>query len=100
MVEAKTDDASFQLCGPSMLQGHDAVRQLHGGFFPAFVSTNTKTLGAEVAASGEMAWMYRIHVNEMQGPDGRTRQPGKWLCVMRKVRGTWNMAAIRISDDS
>jgi uncharacterized protein (TIGR02246 family) len=100
MLEAMTEDAILQWCGPHLLQGRDAVRQLYEEFFKVFVSTRLTTLGTEVAASGDMAWVYGIHVNELEGPDGRTKQPGKWICVMRKVDGAWKMAAISISEDS
>ena len=66
----------------------------------AFVSTSITILGTEVAASGDMAWQCGIHVNELETPGGRVKQPGKWMCVLKKVDGQWKTAAISISEDS
>ena len=67
--------------------------------FKVFVSTSITTLGTEVSASGDMAWQYGTHVNELEGPDGRIKQAGKWLSVLKKVDGKWKTAAISISEN-
>jgi uncharacterized protein (TIGR02246 family) len=99
MLEAMMEDAILQLCGAPLIQGHAALRHVYEELFKVFVSTNITTLGTEVSASGDMAWQYGTHVNELEGPDGRIKQAGKWLSVLRKVDGKWKTAAISISEN-
>jgi uncharacterized protein (TIGR02246 family) len=99
MLEAMTEDVILQLPASPLIQGRDAVRQLYEGFFQVFVSTSITTLGTQVSSSGDMAWQYGAHVNEIQGPDGRVKQPGKWITILTKVDGKWMTAAVSISDN-
>lgn len=99
MLEAMTEDVILQLSGSPLIQGRDAVRQLYEAFFQVFVSTSITTLGTQVSTSGDMAWQYGTHVNEIEGPEGHIRQPGKWIGVLTKVDGKWKMAAVSISDN-
>jgi uncharacterized protein (TIGR02246 family) len=99
MLEAMTEDVILQLGGSPQIQGRDAVRQIYEGFFQVFVSTSITTLGTQVSTSGDMAWQYGAHVNEIQGPDGRIRQPGKWICIWTKVDDKWKTAVVSISDN-
>ena len=100
MLGAMTDDAVLQVGGAPLLQGHAAIRQLYEGFFPVFVSTSITTLHTEVALSGDVAWQFGIHVNELIGPEGHVKRPGKWISIYTKVDGTWKMSAVSISDNS
>jgi uncharacterized protein (TIGR02246 family) len=99
MLEGMADDAFLQLCGSPQIQGHDAFRKLYEEFFKVFVGTSITILGTEVSASGDMAWQYGTHVNELESPDGRIKQPGKWMGVLKSVDGKWKWAAISISED-
>jgi hypothetical protein len=73
----------------------------------------------EVSASGDMAWQYGTHVDELDIPDGRIKQPGKslehqrpcsrqrhylrgkeketenqYLITLRKEQGRWKEVAV------
>jgi uncharacterized protein (TIGR02246 family) len=97
MLEMMTKDVIVQLPGVPMIQGLDAVRQMYEGVFQVFISTTLTSLCVHVATSGEMAWQYGTHVNELKTPEGRIAQPGKWLCVFQKIDGEWKTAAACIS---
>ena len=97
MLEMMTEDVIVQLPGAPMIQGLDAVRQMYEGFFQVFISTTLTSLDVHVATSGEMAWQYGTHVNELKTPEGRIAQPGKWLCVFQKIDDEWKTAAVSIS---
>jgi hypothetical protein len=44
-----------------------------------------------------MAWEKGAYVNEYSGPEGRTKEEGKYLGVYRKVDGRWKGAVFCIT---
>ena len=65
------------------VKGQEAVRQRYHGFFQPFVSTNIMSRKIHVSPSGEMAGECGATINTYEGPDGRTREEGKYLGIMQ-----------------
>jgi ketosteroid isomerase-like protein len=97
MLEDMTDDPLLHICGVPPVMGQDAVRQLYHEFFKAFVSTNITSQQIYVSSSGDMAWEYGSYINELQGPDGRIKEVGKYIGIYHKVDGKWKGAVYCIT---
>lgn len=97
MLEDMIDDPLLHLCGVPPVQGREAVRQLYHGFFQVFVSTDITPERIHVSPSGDMAWDQGGYVNVLKGPDGQTKEVGKYLGVYHKVDGKWKGAVFCIT---
>lgn len=97
MLEEMIDDPLLHVCRIPPVQGQDAVRQLYHGFFEVFVSTDITSQQVNVSAGGDMAWDYGVYVNEYKGPEGPTKEEGKYLGIYHKVDGKWKGAVFCIT---
>ena len=94
-----SDEAILQINGAPQVEGKESVRELMRGMLSSFKALEGSTSHIEVSASGDMAYEYGINRVVLSGEDTDLLAMGKYLVVWKKVKGTWLISAISITND-
>lgn len=94
------DDAIVQEADIPQITGSNAIKNLYNEFFKLpFTSFDSKSTKTVMASSGDMAYDIGWNLFIFPGPDGDIEIKGKYLLVLKKVKGEWKVASIAISND-
>lgn len=94
------EDGAMMAPGAPIAQGQPALEQAWGGLMrmPGFALT-FKADRIVVASGGDMALDRGVYEFSLDGPDGPTKDIGKYVVVWRNVDGQWKVAADIFNSD-
>jgi len=95
-----TEDGAMMAPGAPIAQGQPALEQAWGGLMqmPGFGLT-FEADQIVVASGGDMALDRGVYEFSLDGPDGPTKDIGKYVVVWRNVDGQWKVAADIFNSD-
>ncbi|HET8770446.1 MAG TPA: DUF4440 domain-containing protein [Gemmatimonadaceae bacterium] len=92
-------DAIVQPSGMPQIRGHEAIKDLYGGFTTMQVKSFEGT-SSHIEASGDLAFDYGVNRLVLVGESGDMLDVGKYLAVWKKVDGEWMVAALSFTSDA
>jgi uncharacterized protein (TIGR02246 family) len=93
-------DGAMMAPGAKIAQGHEALEKAWGGLMkmPGFGLT-FKADQIVVASGGDMALDRGTYEFSVDGPNGPTKDIGKYVVVWRNIKGQWKVAADIFNSD-